>query len=1075
MMIHIFYAIQFLSLLTYVTGEPCHERKVTQLIGGINGSSHGTISTPNFPQPFPTPLKQSWVIDASNYPDGTLINVYMTQMYLGSGLEVFQRPTIKFCDHNDVQDQSVISPGRQECKYVTHQFPNKEIYDLGRISTTCPYLEIQVTVPTLWGYHFRTSDPSLFHVYGFNVTYEIVSEERGLMNDSCSLRKCSNLGHCYLSDNWQDFFCDCAKGHPGRYCQNSPYCDPENNVTFCSNGGTCRILGSGAGYCECPSGYTGARCEKRVSIPIELLGERGAKNMTESQPVNGITRTSTTCTSEISKSPCSCRPTTRSGQIVNDNWRKYEAVISITSNYTTDQLSMMSHDFQHNISVWFKSKGLSELKTVAVTFQTHRKDMKPSELRIHFHGPLGKRNEVRFVLEEWRSHEANDLNTKISFMKKPLVLYEIPRMQHKSVSVEKNKKFRIFGKTLIISCTAATGPSKFFSERDIRFRWFKDNLPINVSLATRHMTMGKTHLNDNELTSVLMIDVVSSFDGGTYYCEVTDMEFGDQQCGQQEVEVILPPKIEVEPMSLTLEKQKIEKGIVITCKDGSNVGIDPHKKMIEFIWVRSGSVGSHVNPDAVVLEDIFPQGKSLRILRIDHSESFTCQGFSKEGHMSSKTVQVRVLDSKNSPSCKRQWEQLAKSDDKLLWEWTAPNTSAMIPCPKAFYGYAQRPCIATNNGKVEWGKTDFSQCISETLMQINHTLQNAKRGFGFWQESNVVRLMDVVEKYMNDSSPLYRGEGEQIISLLEDIVEYAFARGKPKVNDFSTVFFRTVVKFLKMQNSCAHEKSVLTLCQIIVDVAVRSTMQEMTPTDVISKEPRIYSSDVFLLQKLAISAEANYEEESIIFPHQDAWRNGSLVWLKEKLTVSIESLDTEGLQRNPNSPMIFYLVIAAYKNVSLLLSSNDAIQPVTNNNLHIKLISPVVQISISEVYYSIPQDSHIKIHFNMSQEHRLLVNQPQKISSSFTANSTLKGTYFSCGALDNTKVSTQTDDEGLRWNLDACTMEMYENYAECQCRNSGLFGLLKVSNVEDKDDVETSQSYTSRIINNFRWLFVWLL
>lgn len=87
-----------------------------------------------------------------------------------------------------------------------------------------------------------------------------------------------------------------------------------------------------------------------------------------------------------------------------------------------------------------------------------------------------------------------------------------------------------------------------------------------------------------------------------------------------------------------------------------------------------------------------------------------------------KVVDVRVLDSRNSPSCKPHWERLTKSEKKLSWEWTAPNSVAMIPCPKGFFGYVQRPCVVTNQGKVQWGRSDFSRCISERLKKVNLTV-----------------------------------------------------------------------------------------------------------------------------------------------------------------------------------------------------------------------------------------------------------------------------------------------------------------------------------------------------------------
>lgn len=78
-------------------------------------------------------------------------------------------------------------------------------------------------------------------------------------------------------------------------------------------------------------------------------------------------------------------------------------------------------------------------------------------------------------------------------------------------------------------------------------------------------------------------------------------------------------------------QQKNERGVVITCTDGSYSAYNPNNKSTEFIWSRSGSTKEVVNDDILVLEDIIPQGKLLRIMRAELSESFTCSGFNKEG------------------------------------------------------------------------------------------------------------------------------------------------------------------------------------------------------------------------------------------------------------------------------------------------------------------------------------------------------------------------------------------------------------------------------------------------------------
>src|SRR3989442_278718 len=90
-----------------------------------------------------------------------------------------------------------------------------------------------------------------------------------------------------------------------------------------------------------------------------------------------------------------------------------------------------------------------------------------------------------------------------------------------------------------------------------------------------------------------------------------------------------------------------------------------------------------------------------------------------------RTVNINVLDSVNSPSCKQRWEALLKQsgkESKLVWEWTAPDSTAIIPCPKGFIGYVQRQCIEISPGNVQWGRSDFSRCISDYLRKVNLTV-----------------------------------------------------------------------------------------------------------------------------------------------------------------------------------------------------------------------------------------------------------------------------------------------------------------------------------------------------------------
>ncbi|KAF9405422.1 hypothetical protein HW555_013834 [Spodoptera exigua] len=60
------------------------EHRGLQACGGQLKGPVGTITTPNFPNPFPVPIKCKWIIE-HDIVNGT-ISIYFTQQYTTSGL-----------------------------------------------------------------------------------------------------------------------------------------------------------------------------------------------------------------------------------------------------------------------------------------------------------------------------------------------------------------------------------------------------------------------------------------------------------------------------------------------------------------------------------------------------------------------------------------------------------------------------------------------------------------------------------------------------------------------------------------------------------------------------------------------------------------------------------------------------------------------------------------------------------------------------------------------------------------------------------------------------------------------------
>jgi hypothetical protein len=70
---------------------------------------------------------------------------------------------------------------------------------------------------------------------------------------------CSNGGTCV-----PNYGCFCQPGFAGDGCD-TPLPNSCTNSS-CLNGGTCTVLINGTTICQCPTGYTGLRCESLISL-----------------------------------------------------------------------------------------------------------------------------------------------------------------------------------------------------------------------------------------------------------------------------------------------------------------------------------------------------------------------------------------------------------------------------------------------------------------------------------------------------------------------------------------------------------------------------------------------------------------------------------------------------------------------------------------------------------------------------------------------------------------------------------------------------------------------------------------
>lgn len=201
----------------------CNKPNVIWLRG-----SHGYIHTPEFPNKFTTPQCIHWIIDSeapyllnadrrrcsNETSNGKRIRIYLTQLYLNENLtfvayEKYPYPTdtqlISENEQNSVRPNvkpidSAYSLTPVPCKINSGASPYVKVY-----ATSFRFLAIQLELTTPYAKHFRIRN--FFHVFGFNITYEVTDDKQPLNDfqtrEACSMSKCSYAGSCYVDRDYR--------------------------------------------------------------------------------------------------------------------------------------------------------------------------------------------------------------------------------------------------------------------------------------------------------------------------------------------------------------------------------------------------------------------------------------------------------------------------------------------------------------------------------------------------------------------------------------------------------------------------------------------------------------------------------------------------------------------------------------------------------------------------------------------------------------------------------------------------------------------------------------------------------
>lgn len=189
--------------------------------GGIARAPKGVVTSPNFPNEFPTPILCEWVI-LNRQTKFTLI--HLTQFYLKSHFTVqfFQEYTNSEMYRNESRPEEL-----------------NAYHDVYTMVIPAPYAVLRFGVHEMSDINIRVLE-HLTDVYGFNITYEFVNSTTDYHKETCTAYHCSYLGHCIASDDFSEYKCHCFNNFFGDYCHYGPDCNPKTKTNRCQNGGICR-------------------------------------------------------------------------------------------------------------------------------------------------------------------------------------------------------------------------------------------------------------------------------------------------------------------------------------------------------------------------------------------------------------------------------------------------------------------------------------------------------------------------------------------------------------------------------------------------------------------------------------------------------------------------------------------------------------------------------------------------------------------------------------------------------------------------------------------------------------------
>ncbi|KZC14505.1 Brain-specific angiogenesis inhibitor 1 [Dufourea novaeangliae] len=594
-----------------------------------------------------------------------------------------------------------------------------------------------------------------------------------------------------------------------------------------------------------------------------------------------------------------------------------------------------------------------------------------SEITFHFFGNSEDGDKIRESLnrlvQRRRLSEISLESTHFTFQQKPALRLQSLRLNRV------NEHEVHLGDQLILSCVAQGSYS-------INFTWYKDNMLVNISKATREI--GYKHLpNDaSDLhTYLLTIEKTTLLDAGQYTCQVAD--WGVQQCKSMYVDVKDEPDVKVMPMSATIDKGGSTQ---LTCMTPNmpNIGIG-------FGWTKNKAL-LKLEPGSEVWEDLYPTGSILTITNSQKSAIYTCNVADK-----SMSVRVEIVNRSHIPICLR-----GKSWD-LTWPDTAPGSEALLECPQHFIGKkVSRLCSMKDATTPEWQTPDFSYCLYEPF--TSHYDKFKSLTLGYQNTTGSETIFSFWEILRSRGLPLYPGEGDRILGMLAEIERYQYYVDPLDLHASTEALIRIISRILNDENSILNQQKVLLLLQI--------TQRSLTHWCRMAREPYKHMSLTSLVVDIRGLQQHNGDSitHSLQTPLDDSMYPS---WYDDTVAVRLWRKRQRGLKLNGTLNGI----VVVYKNVSHFLPTAYVKELDDGTDLEFRINSRVIMIAVP----AFSLDKHNKIWVDLQMRH--IQNQ----SSSWN---------MSCGFMDNTG----------SWDLNSCIANTAPGdvTTHCLCPNTGTFAVF---------------------------------